>query len=107
MVGVYVLDERIYGQSVTKPIHLQQQKKFSKVIYADDGTYFQSHITGSQKALNLVETFATASGIGSKPKAMCIQTVTDHQYQSQHISRTTLIIHYKTKNCSSKTTKSR
>ena len=41
--------------------------KVTKVIYADDGTYFQSSRKGAQKVLNAVAGFATATGIVVKP----------------------------------------
>jgi len=41
--------------------------KITKVIYADDGTYFQRSRLGGQNVMNSVALFATATGIIVKP----------------------------------------
>ena len=41
--------------------------KITKVIYADDGTYFQRTRKGGQIVMNSVADFATATGIIVKP----------------------------------------
>ena len=56
------------------PYTYNNKRKFNKVIYADDGTYFQSHITGGQKSLDSVGIFATVSGIGVKPTKSHVYT---------------------------------
>ena len=56
------------------PYTYNNKRKFNKVIYADDGTYFQSHIAGGQKSLNSVGTFATATGVGVKPTKSYVYT---------------------------------
>ena len=56
------------------PYIYNNKRKFNKVIYADDGTYFQSHITGGQESLNSVGTFATATGEGVKPTKSYVYT---------------------------------
>ena len=43
-------------------------KKFTKVIYADDGTYFQQTREGAQKIVNAISNFATTTGIIIKPE---------------------------------------
>ena len=45
-----------------------KELKITKVIYADDGTYFQASRTGAQRVLNAVADFATATGIQIKPQ---------------------------------------
>ena len=56
------------------PYTYNNKRKFNKVIYADDGTYFQSHIAGGQKSLNSVGTFSTATGVGVKPTKSYVYT---------------------------------
>ena len=53
-------DSYIYGEK-------EFQLKITKVIYADDGTYFQKSREGGQNIMNAVATFATATGIVVKP----------------------------------------
>ena len=53
-------DSYIYGKN-------DFQLKITKVIYADDGTYFQKSREGGQNIMNAVATFATATGIVVKP----------------------------------------
>ena len=53
-------DSYIYGKN-------DFQLKITKVIYADDGTYFQKSRKGGQNIMNAVATFATATGIVVKP----------------------------------------
>ena len=51
-------------------------KKFTKVIYADDGTYFQQTRKGAQQIVDAISTFATATGIIIKPEKSYIYTLT-------------------------------
>jgi hypothetical protein len=53
-------DSYIYGEN-------DFQLKITKVIYADDGTYFQKSREGGQNIMNAVATFATATWIVVKP----------------------------------------
>ena len=46
----------------------KRQQKITKVIYADDGTYFQQTREGAQKIVNTISTFATATGTIIKPE---------------------------------------
>jgi len=59
-VEKYTNDPYIYG-------HNEHQCAITKVIYADDGTYFQRTREGAQRAMDCVSNFATATGIIVKP----------------------------------------
>ena len=50
----------VYGQG-------EHKRAITKVIYADDGTYFQRSRKGGQRAMDCVSNFATATGIVVKP----------------------------------------
>ena len=56
-----------YVDKISPSPYTYNNKKFNKVTYADDGTYFQSHIIGGQTLFNSVGTLATVSGIEVKP----------------------------------------
>ena len=47
----------------TEPYRIQSQNRtaeLAKIIYADDGTYFQSKRKGAQKLMNAIDTFCAA-----------------------------------------------
>ena len=58
------------NENSTEPYTIKTKNKtakLTKIIYADDGTYFQSSRKGAQKLMNAIDTFCAAVGIIVKP----------------------------------------